>query len=160
MNQFYLKLLIKQLNLTQYPNRIHQKTSPLKDLIIACNISIKKKRRTGIPVVHDSISIDRNLHERFSSHCLVIPLPEWFRCRHNCILTKFSMLESFASYLRNKGDNYNRILNKIEEIQHYESQGRPKSSTMMIRFSLLLRYSSYQVYKLLLEELPLLSLSY
>ena len=70
------------------------------------------------------------------------------------------MLESFASYLRNKGDNYNRILNKIEEIQHYESQGRPKSSTMMIRFSLLLRYSSYQVYKLLLEELPLLSLSY
>ena len=37
--------------------------------------------------------------------------------------------------------------------------GRPKYSTVIIRFSLLLRYSSCQTYKLLLEQLPLPSLS-
>ena len=47
----------------------------------------------------------------------------------------------------------------MKEILHHKSQGCPKYSSMMIIFFLLLRYSSYQTYKLLLEQLPLPSLS-
>ena len=49
------------------------------------------------------------------------------------------MLENFVSYLRNKGEDYNKMLKEIEEIQHYKSQGRPKYSIRIIRFSLLPR---------------------
>ena len=65
------------------------------------------------------------------------------------------MLINFVSYLRNKGEVYNKILKEMEKIQQYKSQGRPKYWSMMIRFSLLLRYSSCHTNKLLLEQLPL-----
>ena len=44
-------------------------------------------------------------------------------------------------------------------IQHYKPQVRPPYSAELIRFAILLRYTSYQSYKLLLEKLPLPSLS-
>ena len=69
------------------------------------------------------------------------------------------MLENFASYIRNKGIEYNIILKELTNIQHYQPQGRPPYSSMMIRFALLLRYSSLQTYKLLLKQLPLPSLT-
>ena len=59
------------------------------------------------------------------------------------------MLENFFSYLRNKGKDYNKMLKEMEEIQHYKSQGRPKYSIMIIRFSLLPRYNCFQTYMLL-----------
>ena len=69
------------------------------------------------------------------------------------------MLKNFAAYIKNRGKDFNLILKEINNIQFYKSSGRPKYSTTMIRFSLLLRYSSCQTYKLLLEQLPLPSLS-
>ena len=44
-------------------------------------------------------------------------------------------------------------------LRTWKKSRRPKYSSMMIRFSLSLRYSSCQTYKLLLEQLPLTSLS-
>ena len=65
--------------------------------------NLKCNEETGILAVHESISVDKNLHVRLSYHGLVIPLPELFRYEHNCTLTKSNMLENF--YLRiNKGD--------------------------------------------------------
>ena len=61
------------------------------------------RQETDILAVHECISADRNLRVRLSYHGLVIPLPQWFRYEHNWTLTKFSMLENFVSYLRNKG---------------------------------------------------------
>ena len=63
--------------------------------------SLKCNEETGIVAVHECISVDRNLHVRLSYHGLVIPLPQWFQYEHNCTLTKFSMLKSFISCLRN-----------------------------------------------------------
>ena len=120
--------------------------------------NLKYNEETGIPSVHKCISIYRNLHVCLSYYGLVIPLSEWFRYGLNCTLTKFSMLENFVSYLRNKGKYYNKTLKKMEEIQHYKPQGHPKYPSMMIRFSFLLQYSSCQTYKLLLEQLLLPSL--
>ena len=69
------------------------------------------------------------------------------------------MLEYFASYVRNKGTEFNGILEELDNIQFYQPKGRPKYSTVLICFALLLRYISCQTYRLLLEQLPLPSLS-
>ena len=115
--------------------------------------------KTGVSVVHECISIDKNLHVSLTYNGFAVPFPEWFRYGHNCSFTKFSMLENFASYIRNKGIEYNIILKELTNIQHYQPQGRPPYSSMMIRFALLLRYSSLQTYKLLLKQLSLPSLT-
>ena len=38
---------------------------------------------TGVPMVHECISIDRNLRVCLSYHGLAIPFPEWFKNGHN-----------------------------------------------------------------------------
>ena len=66
--------------------------------------NLKCNEETSILAVHESVSVDRNLIIHLSYHGLFIPLLQWFRYEHNCTLTKFSVLENFVSYLRNKGD--------------------------------------------------------
>ena len=50
-------------------------------------------------------------------------------------------------------------LNELQNRQNYKLQGRPPYSSELIRLSLLLRYTSLQSYKILLEYFPLPSLS-
>ena len=83
----------------------------------------------------------------------------WFRSGHNCKLNRFSMLENFPVYLKSKGTEINTILTELNEIKHYKPQGRPTYSSSMIQYALLLRYTSAQSYKLLLDQLPLPSFS-
>ena len=44
---------------------------------------------------------------------------------------------------------------EMNNIKHYSPQGRPPFSASLIRYSLLLCYTSAQSYKLLLDQLPL-----
>ena len=48
-------------------------------------------------------------------HELVIPLLQWFRCENNCTFTKFSMLENFFSYIRNKKATVLSQLSKLSK---------------------------------------------
>ena len=66
--------------------------------------NLKCNEKAGIPAVSKCISVDKNLPVHLSYHGLVIPLLQWLWYEHNWTLTKFSMLENFVSYLRNKGD--------------------------------------------------------
>ena len=45
---------------------------------------------TKIPVIHESIMVDENLHVSLSYRGCRVPLPEWFRSVHGCKLTKIS----------------------------------------------------------------------
>ena len=45
-----------------------------------------------------------------------MPLREWLRNGHNRTFTKFSIHETFVCYLKNKGKDYNKILNEMEEM--------------------------------------------
>ena len=47
----------------------------------------------------------------------------------------------------------------MNQIQFYKAKGRPPYSTRMIRFALLLCYTSSQAYRLFLEHFPLPSIS-
>ena len=66
------------------------------------------------------------------------------------------MLENFPSYIRTECEQFSFI---FEELQQIKFQKKPIYSANVIRYALMLRYSSLQVYKLLLEEFYLPSLS-
>ena len=69
------------------------------------------------------------------------------------------MLKNFVSHNKNRSDSFRTILSQLNSIQHYKPQGRPKFSSSMLRYALLLRCTSQQSYKLLLQQCPLPSLS-
>ena len=66
------------------------------------------------------------------------------------------MLENFPVYLRTYADNHSSI---FEELLQYRFTKKPIYSANIIRYSLLLRYTSIQSYKVLLQDFPLPSLS-
>ena len=66
--------------------------------------NLKCNEESGLLAVHECTSADRNLHDFFSYHGLVILLPQWFRCKNNCTFTKFSAWKLFSYLRNNKGD--------------------------------------------------------
>ena len=90
-----------------------------------------------------------------------IHLPEWFRKRSDCCLRKKSMLENFPSYIRNFVEVKrlpDDILSELELIRYKKPVDKPKYSVNMLRYALLLRYTSVQPYKHLLQQFLLPSL--
>ena len=70
------------------------------------------------------------------------------------------MLENFPNYLQNLNKNdENDLLQELQKCQYYKPKGRPSYSSKMIRFSPLIRHTSTQAYKILLQKLPFPSLS-
>ena len=51
------------------------------------------------------------------------------------------------------------ILDELEQRKHYKPKGRPPYSAALIRYALLLRYTSAQAYRVLLKQFPLPSFS-
>ena len=62
------------------------------------------------------------------------------------------MLENFTVYLRTYADNHSSI---FEELLQYRFTKKPIYSANIIRYSLLLRYTSIQSYKVSLQDFPL-----
>ena len=104
------------------------------------------------------IKISNDMHVYFQIQGNPVPLPQWF-INGNAILTRYSMLENIPSYLGNIYSIQNILLNEMKQIQFYKAKGRPPYSTSMIRFALLLCYTSPQAYCLFLEHFPLPSMS-
>ena len=70
------------------------------------------------------------------------------------------VLETFSSYMKASAENgKNDILNELNERKHYKPKGQHPYSAVLIRYALLLRYTSKQSYLQLLEKFPLPSLS-
>ena len=63
-------------------------------------------------------------------------------------------------FLKNnvKNDSY-EILEELQKRRYYKPKGRPPYSAAIIRYALLLRYTSLQAYKLLLQRFQLPSIS-
>ena len=116
----------------------------------------------SVPQVSETTVVDKMLHVKLFSVASPIPLPEWFWKGSDCCLRKKSMLENFPSYIRNfvevkKLPDY--ILSELELIQYKKPVDKPKYSVNMLRYALLLRFTSVQSYKLLLQQFALPSLS-
>ena len=115
--------------------------------------------KSGFPRFYECISIDKELHVKLTFQGFSIPLPDWFHIGHNCTVNRFSMLEIFVSHIKNRSDSFTTILSELNSTQHYKPQRCPKFSSSMILYALLLRYTSWQSYKLLQQRFSLPSLS-
>ena len=115
--------------------------------------------RNGIMKVKDLICISIDLKVTYEG--MLIPLPEWLRTAKSCKITRVSQLLNLPSYIQNRLDELppSEILDEVRSLTSLKPQGRPPYSPKVIRYILLLRYSSRQAYSLLLNEIPLPSFS-
>ena len=56
------------------------------------------------------------------------------------------VLNNLPAYIRGKNSESNQVLDELNEIKHFKAQGIPTYSASMIRWALLLRHTSCQVY--------------
>ena len=116
--------------------------------------------KTGFASVIAGILIDKNLHVKLQCNGLPVPLPKWFVTARSAKLTRFSMLFNFPAYLANQAENNpNSILDELRSRQCLKPKGRPPYSPEVLRYALLLRYSSPQTYRMLQDQFPLPSFS-
>ena len=111
----------------------------------------------GFPTVCEAIQIDNQLHVSLRHYNNPVPLPAWFTTSRSARLTSKAMLKNFPNYFQNL--NKNDLIQELQKRQHYKPKGRPPYSSKMIRFSLLMHFTSTQAYKILLQKLPFPSLS-
>ena len=122
------------------------------DWIIFYNIAFHDK--SGFPFVKEAIKIDRQMHVQLQLCGNSVPLPPWFVQGRNAQLTRHCMLHNFQSYLNTFTKTENKIVIKMEKLQHYSPKVRPPYSSDLVWLALLLRYTSGQAYSLMLETLP------
>ena len=120
---------------------------------------------TNFPHIFESIRIDNELHVQLQYNGIRVPLPDWFIVGRNAKLNRISMISNFAPYLKkvaeekSNEDGSMSILDELEQRKHMKPKGRPPYSAAMIRYALLLRYTSAQAYRVLLKQFPLPSFS-
>ena len=115
---------------------------------------------THFRFIKECIHIDRNLHHQFNYDGNRIPLPQWFIHQHNTRITSFNVLENFPNYIQSVVEKQSySILKELQKWQLYKQRRCPSFIAELIRYTLLQRYTSKQVYKLLLEKFPLPSFS-
>ena len=107
-----------------------------KDYVTFYKIEFSEKRA---PEVTECIKIDKELHLKLFFKGYPVPLPQWFCQGTDCCLTRKIMLENFPVYLRTYADNHSSI---FEELLQYRFTKKPIYSANIIRYSLLLRYTS------------------
>jgi len=111
---------------------------------------------SDFPTILESIRVNEQLNVQLQYNGVPLPLPPWFVKGRNARLDKRSMLENFPPFMRSAAlENENILLDELKQRTIYKPKGRPPFSAALIRFSLHLRYTSLQAYKLLLEKFPL-----
>lgn len=106
--------------------------------------------------ITECIKVDKELHVQLFLKSCPVPLPQWFRQSRDCRLSRRSMLENFPAYLQSYAEERISI---FQELREYTHKKRPVYSANVIRYALLLRYTSVQSYRMLLDEFPFPSLS-
>ena len=113
---------------------------------------------TSIPTISECIRVDDQMHVKLYHHGSPLPLPQWFRHGNDCILRSVTQMENFPAYIRAAA--HDLPMEILHEVNKNRFQKRPIYSASIIRYSLMLRYTSLQAYKLLLEQFNLPSVSY
>ena len=128
----------------------------IEEKVVLTNISFLNNG--GLRV--KTISIDADLHVKLHFNSNPVPLPSWFRDRR-CKLTRLSMLDNLSSHIDNTVEELGSdVLLELQRLRYYKPCGRPQYSNNILKFALMQRYTSRQAYEMLLDELPLPSLSF
>ena len=91
--------------------------------------------QTGKTTVLEYIFINKELQVNLNYKNNCEPLPKWVLLGHSCKLKRFSMLENFSLYIRNRGTEFNRFFEEVNNIPFYFPRGHPKYSTALIIFN-------------------------
>ena len=111
-------------------------------------------------MVLECIRVNKELHVQLQFSGNPLPLPYWCVRGTNAKLSRFGMLINLAPCIRNLSEqNPYSLIEELESRRNCKPGGHPPFSSEMIRYALLLRYTSLQSYKLLLEKFPLPSIS-
>ena len=94
--------------------------------------------KSNIPVIKESISIDKHFHVSLSYRGFHVPLPDWFRAVHDCKLSKKSVLKNFPPCIRSRGEQMSPILQEINDMELYKTKDLPQLSSLMIMLYFLL----------------------
>lgn len=138
-------------------------TRKADDCIIYYRLEFDEK--TNFPHVFESIRIDTEFHVQLQYNGIKVPLPDWFVVGKSAKLNRVSMIHNFPPYLKKVAEDKSNedgsmsILEELEQRKHFKPKGRPPYSAELIRYALLLRYTSAQAYRVLLKQFPLTSFS-
>lgn len=111
----------------------------------------------SVPRVTHCIRVDSDLHVKLFYEGSPVPLPRWFCYSRNAKLTAKSMLENFPSYMKSHYDKHGTVLEELGKLKFIRNH---VYSANLLRYALMLRYSSLPSYKLLLREFNLPSISF
>ena len=106
--------------------------------------------------VTECIRVNNELHVKLFYKGSPLPLPQWFCHGRDCCLSCKSMLYNFPTCIKSQAEQYSSILTELQQIKYMK---KPIFSANIIKYSLMLRYTSTQSYQLLREELLLPSIS-
>ena len=110
---------------------------------------------SGIAVVQECVHATNDSHVILSFESSPIPLPDYISTAAGCKLTSLDMITNLPNYCRNASHNYHiEVIDELIKLRFYHPRGRHYPSAVL-RFSLLLRYTSGSAYKLLDKFIPL-----
>ena len=110
---------------------------------------------SGIATIKECIHIDSDLHVQLSYEGVPLPLPAYI-CKQSGKLHSLDLLTNLPSYCRNATCSYDvGVIKKLVNVSYYSPKGRPKYSSDVLKFALMLRYISHSAYQFLSNFLPL-----
>ena len=101
----------------------------------------------SLPKVTYCIRIDSDLHVKLFYAGAPIALPKWISQTNNARLTSRSMIENLSLYIQEEVEEHGSILEELSQLKHTK---KPVYSANLIRYALMLWFSSLQPYKQLL----------
>ena len=111
---------------------------------------------SGIATVKECIHIDGKLNVKLSYEGSPIPLPSYIDRAEGSRLTSLDMLTNLPVYCKNaEGTCESDVIKELIKLQYYDPKGRPPYSANVLRFALIMRYTSNSAYKYLKRFLPL-----
>ena len=85
-----------------------------------------------------------------------IPPPSYIHLAEGSRLTSLDMLTNLPVYCRNaEGSCETNVIKELLQIQYYNPKGRPPYSNSVLRFALIMRYTSNSAYQYLKNFIPL-----
>ena len=110
---------------------------------------------SGIATIKECIHIDSDLHVQLSYEGVPLPLPAYI-CKQSGKLHSLDLLTNLPSYCRNATCSYDvGVIKKLVNVSYYSPKGGPKYSSDVLKFALMLRYTSHSAYQFLSNFLPL-----
>ena len=115
---------------------------------------------SGIATVKECIHIDGKQNVKLSYEGSPIPLSSYIDRAEGSRLTSLDMLTNLPVYCKNaEGTCESDVIKELIKLQYYDPKGRPPYSANVLRFALIMRYTSNSLYKYLKRFLPLPSYS-